>query len=119
MSIRIKMTQQEAEEFDKLSEEDKQKFFEGVNLRRKHLMLKTAVASMFLVECFDELEEIGMLRHKLKQSGSKFNVELDKYIDQIFAINEDNSDSTEYLNVMIKRFNEVFEKPIEDEAEEK
>lgn len=112
------MTKQEADEFEKLSEEEKQKFLEGVDLRRKHLMLKTAVASMFLVECFDELEEIGMLRHKLKQSGSRFNVELNKYIDQIFAINEDSSDSTEYLNVMIKRFNEVFEKPIEDNTEE-
>lgn len=113
--IRVNMTAEEAEEFSNLPEEKKQAFFEGVKLRRQHLMLKTAVASMFLVECFDELAILGLQRHKLKQLGVRYNEHLEKFIDQICAINENNSDSTEYLNIMIKRVNEVFEKPIEND----
>lgn len=107
--IRLSMTDEEAEEFSNLSEEQKDKFFESVKLRKQELMLKTAVASMFLVECFDELEQLGVLRNKLKQTGKAFNKHIEKFVEDIFNNNEENSDSTEYINEMIKRFHKNFE----------
>ena len=109
------MTLEESEEFEKLDETQKQEFMDGVQLRREHLMLKTAVASLFLVECLDEVETLGLLRHQLKQAGKKFHAELEKYVTEIFAVNESNSESTDYLNVQIKAFHEIFDRyePIE------
>jgi len=107
--IRINMTTDEAEEFEALSEEKQKEFMEGVKLRREHLMLKTAIASMFLIECFDEIEILGLQRHGLKQAGKKYNEQLEKYVTDIFKINNSNSESTEYLNVQIKAIHHLID----------
>lgn len=108
MDIRIKMTEEEAAEFEKLDEQQQQDFFEGVKKRREQLMLKTAVASMFLVECFDELETLGVQKHKLRQLGNQYNTHLVKFMDKIFDINEDDNEGTEYLNKQIAEMHKLF-----------
>lgn len=108
MDIRIKMTEKEQAEFQNMSNEDQQKFFENVKKRRESLMLKTAVASAFLIECFDELEEVGMLKHQLKQSGKQFSSKLEKYVNDIFDVSEEDIEGANYIEKGVLEFHKLF-----------
>lgn len=108
MDIRIKMTEDEQKEFETMSEEQQQAFFEAVKTRREQLMLKTAVASAFLIECFDNLEEVGLLKHSLKQSGKVFKTKLEKYVNDIFDANEDDVEGSNYIEQGVLEIHKIF-----------
>lgn len=114
MDIRIEMTPEERKEFESLSEEKQQEFFEGVRLRRQILMLKVTVASMFLIECFDDLEELGIQKHKLKQLAKPYLSHLEKHIDKVFDVNDDDNASIEYLKLQTDLMHKTFMKDEKD-----
>ena len=95
--IRIKLTKEEKEEFALLTKEEQNQFMETASKRRQQLMVKTIVLTTILIESFDDLIEFDSFRHKLKNLANNYSKELNKYIDDVFDINEERGLSTDYI----------------------
>ena len=106
--LNIELTPEEAEEFRNMNLEEQKAFMETANKRREQLMLKTTVLSTLLVEAFDELEYFKMTRYKLKQSANNTRRMLLKYMKEVYDINTEESESTEYIARVSKQIDKLL-----------
>ncbi len=111
--LKIKLTQEEKEEFALLPKDQQQEFMNAALKRRNHLMLKTMVLSSILVDSVEEMEEFGLVRHRLKQVGKMYNKELDKIIDNVFdTISTDNPEDQQDSAGYIAQISQAIDKLI-------
>jgi hypothetical protein len=104
----LKLSKQEMEEFDALSIEEQDKYLATANEIRKQLMLKTVVLSNILIESFDTLESFGLMRMSLKHSAQKTKRLLEDYINQIYDVKEEESESIDYIAKVSKEIDKLL-----------
>lgn len=73
------------------------------------LMLRSIVLSSLLIEGFDELEDAGYAKQKLKMLLKRTKTEAEKYVNRSFDLLDDTMPSTEYVRQMSLKVAEIFE----------
>lgn len=107
-TVHIELSEEETNEFRSMSRKEQKSFMETANKRREQLMLKTAVLCSLLVESFDALEYFKMTRYKTKQSVNNAKKHLEKYIDDVYGNNKNESDSTDYIAQKSKEIDKIL-----------
>lgn len=106
--MRINMNKKDKEAYDKLSEDEQQVILQNHHAHMQGLLLKTALLSQLTIETFDELENYDMYRHELKRDGKKFSRTLDKYMTDVFKVDEDSSLSANYVHKVSEAFDKIL-----------
>lgn len=106
--MKLKMTKEDKDIFDALTEDLKEVFLKEKDEERKNLMLKSVILTTLLIENLDALEEFGLFREKLKIKGKPFKHQLLLYINQIWGIKEDLNEGTDYILQISKKIDELL-----------
>ena len=106
--MKIKMTEQDKALFEAMSKEDQDKFLNEKDEQRKNLMLKSVILTTLLIENLDDLEEFGLYREKLKVKGKPFKHQLLVYIKQVWGIEDDLNEGTDYILQISKKIDEML-----------
>jgi len=104
----MELTPEETEEFRGMNRAEQKAFMETANKRREQLMLKTTVLATLLVESFEELEYFKMTKYKLKQSTNNTKRMLLKYMTEVYDINTQEAESTEYISRVSKQIDKLL-----------
>lgn len=105
----MQFNQEEKGTLENLSPELKDAYIEQRAKKRQVLMIKTIGLTSLLLECFDELETLNIFRHRMKKTGNPFLKTLEKYINDVYDVNEKPSESNEYLAVLSNKINKLIE----------
>lgn len=106
--MKLKLPKEKQEIFDKLDESLREKFLAEVDEERQNLMLKSITLTTLLLESFDDLEEFGMFRAKLKEKGKMFRHQAVLYVKQVWGVEEDLNEGADYLVKMSQKIDDLF-----------
>jgi|GEM_PF-6618958 len=106
--MKLKLPKEKQELYDKLAEPLKEEFLAEMNEERKNLMLKSITLTTLLLESFDDLEEFGMFRAKLKEKGKMFRHQATLYVKQVWKVEENLDEGADYLVKMSQKIDELF-----------
>lgn len=82
--MEIKLSREEADLLEAMSEEDKEKFYANAEKVRTNLGLKTVALTTMIIENLDQLEQFNMKRGKLKETAKAFNIQMHKYMKEVY-----------------------------------
>jgi hypothetical protein len=95
-------------EFDALSDSEKNDYLKKREDHLNMLMRGTVVLSSLLVEWFDELENAGYARQRLKQVLKLSKKESEAYLDRIFDKLENTLPSSSYVQEVSGKVEELL-----------
>lgn len=107
--MEIKLTQEQAAQIEKMSDKEKEEFYANAEKVRTNLGLKTVFLTTLLIENLETLEEFNMKRGKLKETAKAFNIQMHKYMNEIYKnIDGETVFSSDYIMEMTKKIDELL-----------